>query len=72
MTTEGKPRRVSVGFQGGQVLAARVPQEELDRLAGALGGDGWHQLRAVDGEVRLDLGQVVYVLVDAEEHRVGF
>ena len=72
MADEGKPRRISVGFQGGQVLAARVPQEELDRLAEALGGDGWHQLRAVDGEVRLDLRQIVYVMVDAEEHRVGF
>ena len=69
---DGKPRRISIGFQGGQVLVARVPQEELDQLAGALGGDGWHALRGVDGEVRIDLGQVVYVLVDAEEHRVGF
>jgi hypothetical protein len=29
-------------------------------------------LTAEDGTVALDLGKVVYVLVDHEEHRVGF
>ena len=67
-----RPRKVSIGFQGGQVLSARVPPDELKKLRETLGNGGWHQLRAEDGEVTLDLGQVVYVLTDTDEHRVGF
>ena len=65
-------RRVSVGFKGGQVLALRVPETELEALNGALGGSGWHELKSEDGPVRLDLGNVVYVRVEDEEHSVGF
>ena len=36
------------------------------------GQPGWHSLKAEDGDVSLDLGKVVYVLVDTEAHRVGF
>lgn len=67
-----RPRKISIGFHGGQVLAARVSPDELENLRKALGDPGWHQLRAEDGEVSLDLGQVVYVLTDTDEHRVGF
>jgi hypothetical protein len=67
-----KPQKINIGFLGGQVLSARVPPDSLKKLRGALGGDGWHELSAEDGTVALDLGKVVYVLVDAEEHRVGF
>jgi hypothetical protein len=33
---------------------------------------GWHELTAEDGTVALDLSRVLYVLVDHEDHRVGF
>lgn len=65
-------RRVSVGFQGGQVLALRVSDEQLDALHKALGGDGWHELQTEDGPVRLDLAQVVYVRSEEDDQRVGF
>ena len=68
----GKPQKISIGFHGGQVLSARVAPEELSRLRGVLGTTGWHELTAEDGTVALDLGHVDYVLVDHEEHRVGF
>jgi len=67
-----RPQKVSIGFHGGQVLSARVPPPELTRLRNALGSTGWHDLTAEDGTVALDLGRIVYVLVDHEEHRVGF
>jgi hypothetical protein len=67
-----KPQKISIGFHGGQVLSARVAPDELTRLREALGGGGWHELSAEDGTVALDLGHVDYVLVDHEEHRVGF
>jgi hypothetical protein len=70
--TDEKPQKVSIGFDGGQILTARVAPPELTKLRNALGGDGWHDLVAEDGTVALALGSIVYVLVDHEEHRVGF
>jgi hypothetical protein len=67
-----KPQKISIGFLGGQTLATRVTPDELKRLRNALGGEGWHDLTAEDGTVAIDLDKVVYVLVDHEEHRVGF
>ncbi len=67
-----KPQKISIGFEGGQVLSARVAPAELAKLRTALGKAGWHDVTAEDGTVAVDLGRVVYVLVDHEEHRVGF
>ncbi|HEV3056339.1 MAG TPA: hypothetical protein VGX45_16880 [Solirubrobacteraceae bacterium] len=69
---DDKPQKISIGFIGGQVLAARVPPAELTKLRTALPSAGWHDLMAEDGTVAIDLSKVVYVLVDDEEHRVGF
>lgn len=65
-------RRVSVGFQGGQVLSLRVTDEQLSKLQDALGDGGWHELQSEDGPVRIYLGQVVYVRLDEGDQRVGF
>jgi len=67
-----KPQRISIGFHGGQVLSARVAPAELSNLRRQLGSDGWYDLTAEDGTVALDLARIEYVLVDHEEHRVGF
>ena len=72
MPSNDKPQKVSIGFDGGQVLSARVGPSELSKLRDALGTDGWHELTAEDGTVALDLDSIVYVLVEHEEHRVGF
>lgn len=68
----GSHRRVSVGFQGGQVLSMRVTDEQLQTLYRALGDGGWHELESEDGPVRIYLGQVVYVRLDEGDQRVGF
>ena len=67
-------RRGALGFQGGQVLSRRVPEGELERLRSVLreGRERWHEVEATDGAVLVDLGQVVYLRVDSDEHRVGF
>jgi hypothetical protein len=65
-------RRVSVGFQGGQVLALRVSDDQLAALYKSLGAGGWHELQTEDGPVRLDLAQVVYVRSEEDDQRVGF
>ena len=67
-----RPQKINIGFNGGQVLSARVAPAELSRLRDALGKTGWHEVTADDGTVALDLEKVVYVLVDHEGHRVGF
>lgn len=69
---DDKPQKVNIGFNGGQVLTARVAPAELSRLRDALGTQGWHELTAEDATVALNLERVVYVLVDHEGHRVGF
>ncbi len=69
-----KPRRSSVGFQGGQVLSLRLSQEALDDLRKTLqnGAEGWHEVDATDGAVLLDLAQVVYLRTESDDQRVGF
>ena len=69
-----KPRRSSVGFQGGAVLSLRVSQEALDALREAMrsGRERWHEVDAADGAVLLDLGQVAYLRTESDEQRVGF
>ncbi len=68
----GTPRKISLGFQGGQVLALRVSEEQLKALYKALGGSGWHELGTEDGPVRVDLMQIVYVRAESDDSRVGF
>jgi hypothetical protein len=67
-----KPQKISIGFQGGPVLSARVAPSDLKSLRDALSNGGWHDLPAEDGVIALRLEKVVYVLVDTEAHRVGF
>jgi hypothetical protein len=65
-------RRIGVGFQGGQVLALRVSDEQLATLYGALGEGGWHEIETEEGPVRFDASQVCYVRAESDDQRVGF
>ncbi len=65
-------RRISVGFQGGQVLALRVSDAQLKDLHAALAGGAWHEVASDEGPVHLFMGKVVYVRVEDEDARVGF
>ncbi len=67
-----KPQKVSIGFIGSQVLAGRIAPAELSKLRDALGSEGWSDVRFDDGTAAVDLSKVVYVLVEDEEHHVGF
>lgn len=73
MSSTDKPQKISIGFHGGQTLVARVRAAELAKLRDVLGkSGGWHELNAEDGTATFDLTRVDYVLVDSEDHRVGF
>jgi hypothetical protein len=73
MSTDDKPQKISIGFHGGQTLVARVKPSELKQLRDVLGkSGGWHELTGEDGLIVLDLTRIDYLLVDQEDHRVGF
>jgi hypothetical protein len=67
-------RRAAIGFQGGQVLSLRLAEDALSALRGTIrdGRERWQEVEAADGAVLIDLGQVVYLRVESDEHRVGF
>jgi hypothetical protein len=67
-------RKAAVGFHGGQVLSLRLSDSQLTELRKVLreGKDRWHEVEAADGAVVVDVGQVVYLRVESDEHRVGF
>ena len=65
-------QRVTIGFQGSQVLALKMQDSDLDALLQALAGGAWHDITVDDGTVRANLAQVVYVKTDRDESRVGF
>lgn len=69
---DDKPQKISIGFLGTQVLSGRIAPAELAKLRESLGSEGWRDVRFEDGTAALDLSKVVYVLVEDEEHRVGF
>jgi hypothetical protein len=67
--------RIDIGFQGGQVLPARVTQAVYEGLSGALKDERsqrWFELETVDSKISIDLSQVVYVRIDTEAQHVGF
>jgi hypothetical protein len=65
-------RRVTIGFDGGQVLSTRLSESALSDLRGALQRGGWHDLAAEDGSALLYVPKIVYLTTDTAEHRVGF
>jgi len=65
-------QRISIGFHASPPVALRVSDEELIKLQGAVGGEGWHEVDAEEGTIRLNLQHVLWLKVDKEEHRVGF
>jgi hypothetical protein len=67
-------RKAAVGFAGGQVLSLRLSESQLKDLNGVLreGRERWHEVEAADGAVLVDVGQVVYLRVESDEHRIGF
>lgn len=80
MAEKAEAERVEIGFAGGQTLAARLAPNKLAELRKALASTdklareaaGWYDLATEDGEVSLDLRQVVFVHIGRAEHRIGF
>jgi hypothetical protein len=68
-----EPKRVEVGFSGGQAILMRLSESAHADLRRALQErSGWYEIDSADGVVAIDLGQVVFVKSESPEHRVGF
>ena len=65
-------RRIEVGFDGGQVVALRIPDEELGSLRKALGKGGWHRLATEDAEVDLYVDKIVFIKTAGDGQKIGF
>ena len=70
-----RPRRVDVGFAGGQALALRLTDDAFSGLRGALSSDHsgrWYEVESDDATVSIDLSQIVYVRRETGQQRIGF
>lgn len=67
-----KLRKIEIGFDGGQVIAARVSEDALASLEKALPTAGWHTLDAEDESVEVNLAKVVFVRRAGDGTKIGF
>lgn len=65
-------QRVEIGFEGGQVISARLAEADLEDLRRALEQGGWHDLHTEDGTIAVYLGKVAFLRIESGSHRVGF
>jgi hypothetical protein len=65
-------QRVEIGFEGGQVVSARLTEGDLKDLRKQLEKGGWHDLHTEDGVLSVYLGKVAFIRIDSGEQRVGF
>jgi hypothetical protein len=65
---------VEIGFDGGQIMGARLTSSSADELERALASrdDGALALDAEDGRYTIPLARVVYVKRFTRDARVGF
>ena len=65
--------RIEIGFAGGQVVGVRMNEDKVKDLRKALDkADGWADVETEDGDIALDLRQVVFIRGAPGEHRIGF
>jgi len=65
-------QKVEIGFEGGQVIAARLADDELKDLRKQVEKGGWHDVKTEDGTLALYLGKVAFIHIDSGAQRVGF
>jgi hypothetical protein len=65
-------QQVEIGFEGGQVISARLAEGDLKGLRKQLEKGGWHDLQTEDGAIAIYLGKVAFLRVESGAHRVGF
>jgi hypothetical protein len=66
------PQRVEIGFEGGQIVAVRLGEDELKDLRKQVEKGGWHDVKTEDGVLSVYLGKIAFLRIDSGEHKVGF
>jgi hypothetical protein len=65
--------RVSIGFNGGQVVEVKIDDGKLKDLRKSLEkGEGWLDLDAEEGMVAIDLSKVVFLRSATTAQKIGF
>lgn len=65
-------QRVEIGFEGGQVVSARLSDDELKALRKQVEKGGWYDIKTEEGVLSVYVGRVAFLHIDSGEHRVGF
>lgn len=65
-------QRIEIGFEGGQVVSARLSEQALKDLRKQVEKGGWYDVQTEDGVLAVYLGKVAFLRIDSGEHRVGF
>jgi hypothetical protein len=65
-------QRVEIGFDGGQVISARLAEDDLKDLRKQLEKGGWHDVHTEDGVISLDLPKIAFLRIASGSGRVGF
>ena len=65
--------KVEIGFGLGQVLSAKLAEDELTDLRKAVeSGKGWYDLKTDEGSVALNLATVMFIRFNDATHSIGF
>ena len=65
--------KVEIGLGVGQVVSARLTDDELRRLREAVErGEGWFDLESEDATLVINLATVVFIKVAGAPHTIGF
>ena len=65
--------RVSIGFEGGQVVEVRIDDGKLKDLRKSVEkGEGWLDLDAEEGMVAIDVRKVVFIRSATSPQKIGF
>lgn len=65
-------QKVEIGFEGGQVVAVRLSEDELKDLRKQVEKGGWHDVKTEDGILSVYAGKIAFLRIASGPHKVGF
>ncbi len=65
-------QKVEIGFEGGQVVAVRLDEDELKDLRKQVEKGGWHDVETEDGTLSIYVGKVAFLRINSGAQKVGF
>ena len=65
-------QRVEIGFEGGQVISARLTDADFKDLRKQLEKGGWHDVHTEDGVLALYLGKVAFLRIESDRPQGRF